>query len=262
VASLPPIRLVRVATLGLLYHFKLLSRSPFDVMTTAVWPLVYATLAYFMFRAGQEPRTLLVASLGATVMGIWSVTTVGAASALQRQRWLGLLELLIASPTPFWAVLLPITIATAAIGVYSLVSTLLWGRLLFGIPIELEQPLLFALSIPPMVVSIGFLGFILASVCVRFRAAWAIGNMFEYPVWLVTGLLVPVALLPGWVEPISWTLAPTWGMKAMSASAFGGSPLGDIVMCLALSVAYALVGAYSLARFLESARVRATLSLT
>ena len=212
-------RLARVVGLGLVIHVKHLSRNAFDVMATTIWPLVYATLAYFMYRAGAGPDALLLASLGATVMGIWSITTVGAADAIQRQRWAGVLELLVAAPTPFWAVLLPITIATSTIGIYALVSTLLWGRLLFGIPLELEQPLLFALSIPPTIVSIGLLGFVMASVVVRFRAGWAVGNMFEYPVWLVTGLLIPVALLPYWVEPISWLLAPTWGMKALSDSA-------------------------------------------
>jgi ABC-2 type transport system permease protein len=255
--------LARVVWLGFLFHFKHLRRNAFDVMTTAIWPLVYASLAYFMFTAGSEPESLLIASLGATVMGIWSVTTVGAADAIQRQRGAGVLELLVAAPRPFWAVLLPITIATSAIGVYSLVSTLLWGRLLFGIPLDLEQPLLFALAIPPTIVSIGLLGFVMASVIVRFRAGWAIGNMFEYPVWIVTGLLIPVALLPAWAEPVSWVLAPTWGMRALSDAAFtGGSPLFDIAMCLILSVIYTVLGAVLLRRFLESARRSATLSLT
>ena len=90
---------------------------------------------------------------------------------------------------------------------------------------------------------------------VRFRAGWAVGNMFEYPVWLVTGLLIPVALLPGWVEPISWVLAPTWGMRALSDSAFAtGEPLVDIAMCLVLSSVYTVLGAMLLGRFLESAR--------
>ncbi len=255
-------RLLRVCVVGGVLHFKMLSRAPMDVMSAAVWPLVYATLAYLMFRAGGTPETLLVASLGAAIMGIWSVTTVGAADAIQRQRWHGVLELLVAAPTPFWAVLLPITIATSAIGVYSLASTLLWGRLLFGIPLELEHPLLFLLSIPPMVVSIGLLGFLMASVIVRFRAGWAVGNMFEYPVWLVTGLLIPVSLLPGWLEPVSWVLAPTWGMRALKDSAFGGSPWPEIAACAGLAVVYALAGALLLGRFLTSARRRATLSLT
>ncbi len=256
-------RTARLVWLGLVFHFKHLSRNAFAVMTTTIWPLVYASLAYFMFRAGSEPEALLVASLGATVMGIWSVTTVDAADSIQRQRWLGVLELLVAAPTPFWTVLLPITIASSAIGVYSLVSTLLWGRLLFGIPLDIESPLLFALAIPPTIVSIGLLGFVMASVIVRFRAGWAVGNMFEYPVWIVSGLLIPVALLPDWLEPVSWLLAPTWGMRALSDAAFaGGSPLVDIAMCLLLSAVYTIFGAMLLGRFLESARRRATLSLT
>ena len=256
-------RIARVIGLGLVIHVKHLSRNAFDVMATTIWPLVYATLAYFMYRAGAGPDILLLASLGATVMGIWSITTVGAADAIQRQRWAGVLELLVAAPTPFWAVLLPITIATSTIGIYALFSTLLWGRLLFGIPLEFEHPLLFVLSIPPTIVSIGLLGFVMASVVVRFRAGWAVGNMFEYPVWIVTGLLIPVALLPYWAEPISWLLAPTWGMKALSDSAVtGGSPFFDIGMCLLLSVLYALIGAVLLEHFLQSARRRATLSLT
>jgi ABC-2 type transport system permease protein len=256
-------RIARVVLLGLVIHVKHLSRNAFDVMATTIWPLVYATLAYFMFRAGSEPEALLLASLGATVMGIWSITTVGAADAIQRQRWAGVLELLVAAPTPFWAVLLPITIATSTIGIYALVSTLLWGRFLFGIPLHLEQPVVFVLSIPPTIVSIGLLGFVMASVVVRFRAGWAVGNMFEYPVWLVTGLLIPVALLPGWAEPVSWLLAPTWGMRALRDSAFtGGMPLFDIAMCLVLSVAYTVIGAVLLSQFLQSARRRATLSLT
>ena len=256
-------RLIRVCLLGWILHFKMQSRAPFDVMSAAVWPLVYATLAYFMFRAGGEPqRTLLLASIGATVMGIWSITTVGAADAIQRQRWQGVLELLVAAPAPFWSVLLPITIATSAIGIYSLVSTLLWGRFVFEIPLELQHPALFVLSIPPTIISIGLLGFLMATVVVRFRAGWAIGNMFEYPVWLVTGLLIPVALLPGWLQPVSWFLAPTWGMHALSESAVGGSPWPDLAACVGLSLVYALFGSLLLGRFLESARRRATLSLT
>jgi hypothetical protein len=52
-------------------------------------------------------------------------------------------------------------------------------------------------------------------------------------------------------------------MKALSDSAItGGSPLVDIAMCLALSAGYAVVGAVLLEHFLQSARRRATLSLT
>jgi ABC-2 type transport system permease protein len=195
-------------------------------------------------------------------MGMWSVTSTSASSAMQRERWYGTLELLVAAPVHFSLVLLPITLAMSTIGLYCLASTLLWGKFLFGIDLHLDQPLLFMLAVPATTLSIGLCGFLLAVSVVRYRAAWALGNAFEFPVWLICGLLVPLTLLPDWVRPISWALAPTWGMNAIRESATGGSPLPDVAMCLALGLVYTVIGVLVLETVLRSARARATLALT
>jgi ABC-2 type transport system permease protein len=252
---------MRVLLTGVRMHFIQLSRSAFDVVGVTVWPLLYATIAYYMFGAESDPEVLLTASLGATVMAIWSSVTTGAGGAIEIQRWLGTLELLVAAPTPFILLLAPITIATAAIGVYALVATLFWGRLLFGIPLEFVHPVWFALSVPAAIVAIGMLGLILASTLVLYRAALYLGNSFEYPGWLVCGLLVPLSVLPGWVKPISWVLAPTWGMSAIRESTVGGSPLEPILMCLLLSACYAVIAVVCLRLFERLARRRASLAL-
>ncbi len=107
------------------------------------------------------------------------------------------------------------------------------------------------------------LGFLLGAAFVRFRAAWAVGNLFEFPVWTICGLLIPIAILPAWIEPVSWVFAPTWGMNALRDASLGdGSPWGDIAMCLVLTVVYAVVGVTLLAVFLRSARRAGTLALT
>ena len=97
---------------------------------------------------------------------------------------------------------------------------------------------------------------------VRYRTAWALGNLLEYPVWLICGFLVPLSLFPGWVRPISWVLAPTWGMRAIREAALGGSPLPDLAVCLALGAAYTLAGVLVVETMLTAARARATVSLT
>jgi ABC-2 type transport system permease protein len=214
-----------------------------------------------MFGAASDPDVLLNASLGATVMAIWSSVAFSAGGAIEIQRRLGTLELLVAAPVPFGAVLAPITIATSAIGVYALGATLLWGRLLFGISLHFEHPVLFALSLPVAILAIGMLGLVLASLLIYYRAALFLGASFEYPVWLVTGLLVPLSVLPGWVAPISWLLAPTWGMRAIRESTIGGSPLRALAMCLALSACYAAIAVVCLRAFERLARERATLAL-
>jgi ABC-2 type transport system permease protein len=256
------VRALRLLGLGWVFQLKMLSQSAFDGLLGVMWPLFFATIAFLMFRTSHDPHTLLYASLGASVMGVWSSTSVAASSALQRERWYGTLELLVATPAHFSLVLLPITIAMSTIGVYSMAATFLWGRLLFGIGLQIAHPLLFALAVPTTILSIGMLGFLLSVTVVRYRTAWALGNALEYPVWLVCGFLVPLSLFPGWVRPISWALAPTWGVRAIREAALGGAPLKDVAVCLALGLGYAVLGVLLVETVLRSARSRATLSLT
>ena len=255
-------RTLRLLGVGWLYHMKMISRSPFEGFGQVLWPLFFATVAFLVFRAGNSPRTLLYASLGAAVMGMWSATSTTAGGAMQRERWHGTLELLVATPPHFSLILLPITLAMATIGIYSLGATLLYGHFLFGIALTIVHPLLFVASVIGTVLSFGALGFAFAVTFVRFRAAWAIGNLLEYPVWLIGGFLVPLALFPDWVRPISWVLAPTWGMNAIRESALGGSPLPDLALCLGLGAAYVAIGILVTERVLRAARVRAALSLS
>lgn len=255
-------RTLRLLGLGWVLHMKMLTRSSFNSILGVIYPLFFATIAFFMFRAGDDPKPLLYASLGAAVMGIWSTTSTSAGAAMARERWHGTLELLVAAPTHFALVLLPVTIAMASIGVYSMVATLLWGWLVFGIDLQILHPVEFVLAVPATVLSIGALGFLLAVAFVRFRQAWALGNMLEYPVWLVSGFLVPLSLFPAWVRPISWILAPTWGINAIREAALGGAPLDDIVMATLLGGVYTVAGIVLVNRALKAARARATLSLT
>ena len=144
--------------------------------------------------------------------GIWSSTLFGSGGAIQWQRWQGTLEVLVSTPAPFILVMLPLTVATSAIGMYSLASTLFWGRLVFGIPFHVHDWLAFVVAVPATILGLGLLGLLFASTFVLYRHANALSNMLEWPVLLVTGMLVPLSLLPGWAHPIAWVLAPTWGV--------------------------------------------------
>ncbi len=243
-------------------HVKMLAVSAFDGIFQVIWPLFFATTAFLVYRQSEDPNALLYAGLGSAVMGIWSVVATTASGLPQRERWHGTLELLVAAPTPFALVLVPITTAMASLGLYSLVATLVWGWLLFGITIPVASPLLFGLSILVSILSIALIGFLLSVAVVRYRTAWALGNLLEYPGWLLCGFLVPLTLFPQWVGWISYALPPTWGMQAIRASAAGGSPWSDVLICLGLGLAYGLLGALLSETVLRSARRHATLSLT
>ena len=86
--------------------------------------------------------------------------------------------------------------------------------------------------------------------------------MLEYPVWLVSGFLVPLSLFPEWVRPISWVLAPTWGINAIRDAALGGSAWPDIALALGLGAVYVLLGIVLIGRALHAARDKGTLALS
>jgi ABC-2 type transport system permease protein len=254
---------LRIVWAGWKFYVKSLTLSGFFILTSVLQPVIFATIAFLMFRAGAGEGTLLYVALGAGMMGIWSSTLFGSGGAIQWQRWQGTLEYLIAVPPAFVLVLLPLTLATSTIGLYSLTATLFWGRVFFDVPFDLEHPVLFAVAIPATVIGLGLLGLVMAASFILWRSgANALSNLLEYPVWLATGLLVPLSLLPGWVEPISWILAPTWGVRAIREAALGGDPLGPTLMCIALGALYLVLGTILLAHFERLARQRATLSLT
>ena len=238
------------------------SVSRWFILMSIIQPIIFATIAYYLFKAGGQAGTLLYASLGAGMMGIWSSTLFGSGGALQWSRWQGTLELLVASPAPFILVLLPLTLATSVTGAYALAATLLWGRIFFGIPLHLVHPLAFAIAVPAAVLALGLMGLAMSASFILYRNANALSNLLEYPVWLATGLLFPLSLLPAWVGPISWALAPSWGIESIRHAALGGAVWQPIGLCFAIGFAYLVLAALFLRYFERAARARATLSLT
>jgi ABC-type polysaccharide/polyol phosphate export permease len=245
------------------FFLRVLSESGFFILTSVIQPVLFATIAFELFRTGRGEDTLLYAALGAGMMGIWSSTLFGSGGQIQYARFRGVLELQVLAPPSYLLVLVPGMLATSTLGVYSLVATLAWGRLLFGMPLHLAHPWLFLPSVVTAVVGLGLLGIVLASTFVLWRYANAFSNLLEYPIWLVTGLIVPLHFLPHWVSWLSYPLSPTWAAKAIRAAALDGygSPWAPMGYCLALGLAYFALGALTVANFERLARAKATLAL-
>jgi ABC-2 type transport system permease protein len=251
-----------MVAVGWWLHLKMMSRSPFQAILVLIWPLVFATTALLMYRVRGDSDDLLYAALGSSVMAIWSTVGTVSSNVLQRERGYGTLELLVSAPAPFVVAIFPITLAVSTIGVYGMVASIVWARVLFGVTIAVAAPVTFLAAVLVTVFAIAALGFLLSVTVVRYRASWALGNALEYPVWLVCGLLAPVSLLPPWIRPVSWLLGPTWGMRAIRHAAHGEAALGSLAACTGLAVAYLVLATCLAETVLRSARRHATLALT
>ncbi len=253
---------LRIIRSGVMTNLKMLGTSSFFLLTSIVQPVIFATVAFYMFQSGGRSGTLLYAALGAGMMGVWSTTLFGSGGMIQWQRWQGTLELGVGAPPSLTLVYLPFSLANAFTGMYALVATLVWGRIVFGIPLHLVHPWLFALALPATVLSLGLMGLVLASTFVLYRYANALSNLLEYPVWIASGLLFSTAILPAWTRPISWVLPPYWGILALRHAALGGDVWFPLAMVLVLGLAALLVSVYTFRWFETAARARATLALT
>src|SRR4029453_615478 len=220
------------------FHLKGTLKSTSTVLYLVLIPVVYASIAFFMYRAGANDEAVLWIALAAGLMGLWSTTLAGSGMALQRERWGGTLGILFSPPPPFAAILLGVALATSAAGLYSLVATLVWGAVFFDVPFDPVHPVWFAVSVPLTVLALGLFGLRLAATFILYRQTFALVNLFEYPVWLIAGLLVPLSLLPGWVEPLAWLIGPTGGIKAIHESTTGGNPAPELFAAIALGLVY------------------------
>ena len=138
-----------------------------------------------------------------------------------------------------------------------------WQRWQGTLELMVGAPPPFVAVLLPLTVATSTIGsYSVVATLVLYRNANAFSNLLEYPVWLATGLLVPLTLLPAWVAPIGWVLSPTWGMRAIREAAFGGNAWPEIALCVGLGLVYVALGAIALRNFERLARSRATLSLT
>ena len=168
--------------MGWFFQLKMQWRDPFTGIFAVLYPMFFATVAFLMFRIhGGAAVAALRRARRRRDGDLGRRRARPPASAMQRERWHGTLEVLVASPSPFALILLPVTVAMATIGLYCMVATLLWGRLAFGIDFSVVHWPAFVLAVPATVISIGCAGFLLAVSFVRYRTAWALGNLLEYP---------------------------------------------------------------------------------
>ncbi len=255
-------RTLRLIAVGVLMHVKMSTRGNFEIATAMIVPIVQATMAVYLLRAADSPHRMIEAAVGAGLMGVWSTVLFGSGGAIQRLRWMGTLEMLIIAPRNPAVTVLPITIATGLTGAYTMIATLGWGWAIYGIKPEFAHPWLFALALPACILGLGMFGLLMASTFVVMRNANALCNTLEYPIWLLSGMLVPITVLPGWTGPVAAILPTTWGARGVHAAVSGGAVLPSVLWCLGISLVCFVLGTVSMTFVERRARAAATLALS
>jgi ABC-2 type transport system permease protein len=241
---------------------KLLFRAKVVVLAVVFQPVIFATLAGLLFTSHGRSTATLSWALGTAIMGLWSAVLFFGGGMLTRERRQRTLEMVVSTPAPLLLVVIGACLATAMLALYSLVSTLTVAIVFFGVPLRIAHPAEFGVAIVLSVAAVGMSGVALASLFVLFRQAGIFQNALEYPVWIVSGLLVPIGLLPGPFQWIGRLLPTTWAYESLRRAAGSGSALSALLWCAVCGAAYLIIGGLMLAMAERRARVLATLPLS
>jgi len=239
------------------------------------WSHIIATLAeiagfYFLARAvGPDFRPdgvsyfpfLLV---GTSLYGFLLVGTNAFLESVREAQWSGTMEVLMTTSTPGPVIVLLTAISAYGSRMFDLLLYLGLGFLLFRAP--LEHPNLAAalvVFILSLLLAVAF-GIGAAALQVWTQKGSALVWLFGSVVWLMSGTMFPVSVLPAWVQRISWLIPLTYSLDGLRAALLRGASLADMSKLISILALYAVVllpaSLYLLSATLRHARMRGTLS--
>ncbi|MBM7440685.1 ABC transporter permease [Streptomyces sp. HB132] len=244
------------------FQLRMLLQYKFYVIAVFVQPLAFALIQFVMVGHRQDADALAGVAVQAGLMGMWTSTLFGSGGGLSRERRFGTLEPVVVAPTPLAVNILAISLATALMGVISMAVTLLLGGLVFDTPMVPARPGVFAAALVVAVLANACLGFLMANAFILYRNSLVLTNLLEYPVWVLSGLMVPVAFLPQWCRPLSEGLSLTWAGRALGHAMSGtGAPGREILWCAVTGLACLGLALFFLRTVHDAVRRRATLNL-
>ncbi len=203
-------------------------------------------------RAGQAPppqvaigpqllfnprlKTAIYVVPGIAGMLLVIVTTLVTAMGLAREREMGTLEQVMVTPIrPLWLLvgkLLPYLI----IGAFDVLLLLGVGTWVFGVPIRGSLLVIGVVTVVYLVSTLG-IGLFISTVSQTQQQAFLGGFLFMMPAILLSGVMTPIASMPGWLQLITYLNPLRHFAEVMRGVLLRGAGFGDVwfqLGCLAV----------------------------
>lgn len=236
----------------------------FVVFGIIVQPLIIAVLGLWMLGDKGEEFGIFVV-IGSGMTGLWSSLLFISGNSITWERWTGTLEFLVGQPTPVPVIVFGKNFAHVLQSLLSMIASYLLTSIFFDFNLDIQQPILFGLSLLLTVIAFVTFGLIIAPVFVLSPSVQRWQNALEFPIFILCGFLFPIALLPGWTTPISYLLTPYWAARALHGTSSGGATLNEVLfswgMLLVFSVLYLFLSRILFRVMIRKARIDATLGM-
>jgi ABC-2 type transport system permease protein len=195
--------------------------------------LALRTPNFWMAQSTAPPQTLLFLSvidafdrpdlvshalLAPMLISMWGTAVWTGGSVVRDDRWTGRLELHVASPTSYGIVVASRVGAVVLLSLLTVPITLLAAWATYGITISVTHPWLLAAVLAATALAITATGVIFTSMTILSRVGNTFQNSASYPLLLLGGAFVPLALLPGWIQPLGRLVFLSWSSDLLRDS--------------------------------------------
>ena len=246
----------------------------FAVFTVAK-PLAAALILVVMFQVitgGQGTEFLQFMIVGSALWNVvFGVISGMVQSILEDRERYRMLKYVVVTPTSLFPFLIGRSLARVLGSLVAVVLTLLVGVIFLGIELR-PQPVYLAAATGLGLVAVMALGIAMTGWCLQLRQeAWHYPEAIAGALYLVSGAIFPIDILPSILHPIAYAMPTTWWLEASrrgllghgSPGAMGELPDGVVMIFLLVSTAVAVPLALGLfAWFMRRARQAGLLDMT
>ncbi|HEX6344806.1 ABC transporter permease [Umezawaea sp.] len=230
-------------------------------VTAPLFTVVFLALSQFAGRTDLATHAVLAPCL----MSLWAVALFLAGDLIGNERSWGTLEGLVATPVSFPLLVTARITTVTVLGLLTFAESWLVAAGLFGIVLDVAHPLVFGAGMLLSALAMAGTATSLSAVFVLTPSARTVQNTLSYPIYLLSGVMVPISFLPDWVQPLSRLVFLSWSGDLLRTSldpAPTGNVLPELGAVALLGVAGYLLGAALTRRFVRRARELGNLSHT
>jgi len=256
-----PLRVLLVAARTQLGIARRNIENVYPLLTIPLQSLISLAIIVYSGRPDLA-RYALVASL---LMTVGQMSFFDASEILAQDRNQQILELAVACPTAYaWPLIARILVLTT-MGVAGFAEAWLMARFVFRLHITIFHPAIFAITLIFTVLSGAATALITTAVFCLTRTTRTYQNAISGPLYLLSGALVPVTLLPAVFRPFSRLIYLFWSADLLRESMLPGDPAFIVPRLTAIAIlglAGGALGSWLLRKMLDNLRREGTLGFS
>lgn len=229
------------------FQLRVLRRTPDRMLPLVTVPLFTAAILVITQNAGRRDLAG-TAVVGSAMIGIWSFAIYISGDIIEGERWLGTLEGVVSTPSPFVITLLGRIGTVTAVSFLSFIESGLVAEVFFDVRVTIHHRLLFAATLACTWFAMTGTALIMSGLFVLTRAIGTYQNALTYPFYVLSGAVTPISLLPGWLHPLCRIVFLSWSADLLRACMTTGAVTDattHIAMIFLLGLAGMGIGVWS-----------------